>query len=201
MTYERIDEADGIFWPSPAADHPGTSHLFLGGFATPDRLARFHAISHLAPGEDRDDEYPLYLTTGRVMAHYQSGTQTRRVEALREVAPGPVVEIHPTAARLAHVSSGERVVLSTRRGSATFPVKVTRAIRDDTVFVPFHWGGEQSVNRLTRGAGGRVGDVGDRVGDVRDNDARDPVTGTPDFKVCAVRIKAEAPRERRVRQE
>ena len=85
--------------------------------------------------------------------------------------------MHPTAARLARVSNGERVTLTTRRGAATFTVKVTRAIREDTVFVPFHWGGEQSVNRLT-------------------NPALDPTSRMPEFKVCAVRVepfRSEAP--------
>jgi assimilatory nitrate reductase catalytic subunit len=172
ITYERIDAGDGVFWPCPAADHPGTPRLFCDAFPTPDGRARFHAVAHRPPAEDRDDDYPLYLTTGRLMAHYQSGTQTRRIAALQEVASEPVAEMHPTAARLAGVSDGHHVTLSTRRGTATFRVKVTRAIRDDTVFVPFHWGGAQSVNRLTHAA-------------------LDPISHMPEFKVCAVRATAD----------
>ena len=172
ITYERIDANDGVFWPCSAADHPGTPRLFGDAFPTSDGRARFHAVAHRPPAEDRDDDHPLYLTTGRLMAHYQSGTQTRRIAALQEVAPEPVAEMHPTAARVAGVSDGQRVTLSTRRGTATFKVKVTRAIRDDTVFVPFHWAGAQSINRLTHAA-------------------LDPVSGMPEFKVCAVRAIAD----------
>jgi len=171
ITYERIDAADGVFWPCPAADHPGTPRLFRDAFPTSDGRARFHAVAHRPPAEDRDDDYPLFLTTGRLMAHYQSGTQTRRIAALQQIASEPVAEMHPTAARLAGVSDGQHVTLSTRRGTASFRVKVTRAIRDDTVFVPFHWGGAQSVNRLTHAA-------------------LDPMSGMPEFKVCAVRATA-----------
>lgn len=171
ITYERIDAEAGVFWPCPAVDRLGTPRLFTDNFPTADGRARFHAVSHLPPAEDYDEEYPLYLTTGRVMAHYQSGTQTRRVTALREVAPEAVAEMHPAAARLARVSDGQRVRLSTRRGTATFRLKVTRSIREDTVFVPFHWGGDQSANRLT-------------------NRALDPISKMPEFKVCAVRASA-----------
>jgi assimilatory nitrate reductase catalytic subunit len=168
ITYDRLDAGDGVFWPCPAPAHPGTPRLFTTSFPTSDGRARFHAIAHQPPAEDRGEEYPLYLTTGRVMAHYQSGTQTRRVAALQEVAPEAVAEMHPTAARLARVSDGGRVTLTTRRGAATYRLKVTRSIREDTVFVPFHWGGDQSANRLT-------------------NAALDPVSKMPEFKVCAVR--------------
>jgi assimilatory nitrate reductase catalytic subunit len=178
ISYDRLDAEDGVFWPCPAAVHPGTPRLFTSTFPTPDGRARFHAVSHRPPAEDRDDEYPLYLTTGRVMAHYQSGTQTRRVAALQEVSPEPVAEMHPAAAHLANVSDGERVTLTTRRGAATFRVKVTRSIREDTVFVPFHWSGDQSANRLTQRA-------------------LDPVSKMPEFKVCAVRAGACADAETR----
>jgi assimilatory nitrate reductase catalytic subunit len=113
----------------------------------------------------------LYLTTGRVLAQYQSGTQTRRVEALNDLAAEPLLEMHPSTACAARVSSGDRVVLTTRRGSATFVVKTTLSIREDTVFVAFHWGGDQSANRLT-------------------NAALDPTSKMPEFKVCATRVSA-----------
>jgi assimilatory nitrate reductase catalytic subunit len=172
VTCERIDAEDGVFWPCSDADHPGTPRLFIDRFPTASGRARFHAVSHQPPAEDRDATYPLYLTTGRILAQYQSGTQTRRIAALNDLAPSPVAEMHPTAARQAHISNGDRVTLTTRRGAATFTVKVTRGIREDTVFVPFHWGGEQSANRLT-------------------NPALDPVSRMPEFKVCAVRADAK----------
>jgi assimilatory nitrate reductase catalytic subunit len=172
ISYERIDAEDGVFWPCPDADHPGTPRLFAERFPTPTGRARFHATPHQAPAEARDGVYPLHLTTGRVLAHYQSGAQTRRVAELQERAPEPLAEMHPTTAQLAHLSDGQYIRLETRRGSARFRLKVTRAIREDTVFVPFHWSGEQSVNRLT-------------------NPALDPVSKMPEFKVCAVRASAD----------
>jgi assimilatory nitrate reductase catalytic subunit len=179
VTYERLDASQGLFWPCPDEDHPGTPRLFADGFPTPTGRARFHAVSHQAPAEPPDADYPLFLTTGRLLAHYQSGTQTRRVPELVQLASAPVAQLHPSTARRFALSHGEEVTLSTRRGSARFRVEVTSHLREDTVFVPFHWGGEQAVNRLTHAA-------------------LDPVSRMPEFKLCAVRIeqmpgKGEAP--------
>jgi len=171
ITYEKIQANDGVFWPCPSEDHSGTPRLFQQRFPTPTGKARFHAIRHLPPAETIDSEYPLYLTTGRVLAQYQSGTQTRRVEQLRSIMPNPLAEIHPTVARRYKLASGDSVTLATRRGTATFTVKVTTDIREDTIFVPFHWSENQSVNRLT-------------------NPALDPTSRMPEFKVCAVRIES-----------
>jgi assimilatory nitrate reductase catalytic subunit len=171
ITYERVEAEQGVFWPCPAIDHPGTPRLFANTFPTPSQRARFHAVSHRAIAEETTAEFPLYLTTGRILAQYQSGTQTRRVGTLHDLASEPMVEIHPTTACAAGVAAGDRVVLTTRRGSATFVVRTTRSIREDTVFVPFHWGGGQSANRLT-------------------NAALDPTSKMPEFKVCATRIDA-----------
>jgi len=164
ITYQKIEGQQGVFWPCPSEDHPGTRRLFQDTFPTPSGRARFSAIRHQDPAETPDAEYPLYLTTGRLLAQYQSGTQTRRVARLREMAPHPQVEIHPTTARQYGLSNGDMAHLTTRRGSALFMVKVTTTIREDTVFVPFHWGGRQSVNRLT-------------------NPALDPTSRMPEFKV------------------
>jgi assimilatory nitrate reductase catalytic subunit len=173
ISYERIDAEDGVFWPCPEPDHAGTPRLFAQTFPTASGRARFHAVLHQAPAEEWDDGYPLYLTTGRVLAHYGTGAQTRRIAELHALSPEGVAEMHPTAARLAHVSDGARIRLTTRRGSATFRLKVTRTIREDTVFVPIHWGGGQSANRLT-------------------NAALDPISKIPELKVCAVRVTADA---------
>jgi assimilatory nitrate reductase catalytic subunit len=173
ITYERIDEEEGVFWPCPAEDHPGTPRLFADTFPTPSGRARFRAVAHGVPADNRDDEYPLYLTTGRVLAQYQSGTQTRHVSELQDAAPDPLAEIHPATARAYGIGVGDRVTLTTRRGAGTFKVKITHAIREDTIFVPFHWGGEHSINRLT-------------------NSALDPVSRMPELKVCAVRVRAAA---------
>jgi assimilatory nitrate reductase catalytic subunit len=170
ITYEKIAANNGVFWPCPAEDHPGTPRLFTERFHTPNGKARFHAVRHQPPAEEPDADYPLYLTTGRVMAQYQSGTQTRRIAQLQAIAPEPLAEIHPTMARRYGVADGDPITLQTRRGAASFRVKVTPNIREDTVFVPFHWGGVQAANRLT-------------------NPALDPVSRMPEFKVCAVKIE------------
>jgi assimilatory nitrate reductase catalytic subunit len=176
ITYERIEAEDGVFWPCPAVDHPGTPRLFAERFPTPSGRARFHAVRHQMPAEDRDAGYPLYLTTGRILGQYQTGTQTRRAAKLQELAPEPLAEIHPLTARRFGLRDQASVTLTSRRGSGSFKVKITASIREDTVFVPFHWGGEQSINRLT-------------------NPALDPISRMPEFKVCAVRADACAPEE------
>jgi assimilatory nitrate reductase catalytic subunit len=174
ITYDRIDEDDGVFWPCPDLDHPGTPRLFADGFPMPGGRARFHAIAHGTPAEDRDASFPLHLTTGRVLAQYQSGTQTRRVPALDALAPEPLAELHPATARRLGLVEGAIVTLATRRGSGRFKVTLTAGAREDTVFVPFHWGGAQSINRLTHAAA-------------------DPVSGMPELKVCAVRATVAEP--------
>jgi assimilatory nitrate reductase catalytic subunit len=174
ITYDRLDSEDGVFWPCPAATHPGTPRLFAESFPTTCGHARFHAIAHQPPAEERDVDHPLYLTTGRVLAHYQSGTQTRRVAKLEETTPEPVAEIHPATARRLRLAEDDHIVITTRRGTAVFPVKITPTIREDTVFVPFHWAGSRSANRLT-------------------NPVLDPISRMPEFKVCAARVTKAAP--------
>lgn len=170
ITYEKIDANDGVFWPCPTTSHGGTPRMFVNGFPTPTGRARFHAVRHGSPAEAPDAEFPLYLTTGRNLSQYQSGTQTRRVAELRDMTPAPSAEMHPVTVARYGLAEGEGVTLTTRRGAAEFKVKITRSIREDTVFVPFHWGGMQAANRLT-------------------NPALDPTSRMPEFKVCAVRIE------------
>jgi len=174
ITYERIRREDGVFWPCPDERHPGTPRMFLDRFATTDGRARFHAVEFQPPAEEPDHEYPLYLTTGRVMAQYQSGTQTRRVTALMQAAPEAFVQIHPSMARTYRVSDGDRVRLTTRRGTALLRAHLTAGIRMDTLFVPFHFAGSGRANLLT-------------------NPALDPVSRMPEFKVCAARLEKENP--------
>ncbi|MFJ6379469.1 molybdopterin oxidoreductase family protein [Kitasatospora sp. NPDC092039] len=170
IDYARIAAEDGVFWPCPAPDHPGTPRLFLDRFATPDGRARFAAVTHRPAGEEPDAAYPLYLTTGRVLAQYQSGAQTRRVAELNSAAPGPYVELHPRLAARLGIADGEPVAVTSRRGRAVAPARVTEAIRPDTVFMPFHWAGAGRANSLT-------------------NPALDPVSRMPEFKLCAVRVE------------
>jgi assimilatory nitrate reductase catalytic subunit len=171
ISYGRIAAEDGVFWPCPAPDHPGTPRMFLDRFATPDGRARFFPAEHRQAAEDIDAEYPVYLTTGRLLQHYQSGAQTRRVPALREAQPEPFVEVHPDLAAACSLEEGDLARVVSRRGEARGRVRVTDTVRPDTVFMPFHWGGPGSANLVT-------------------NPALDPVSKMPEFKVCAVRVEA-----------
>ncbi|GLH98545.1 molybdopterin oxidoreductase family protein [Phytohabitans aurantiacus] len=149
ISYERIEAERGVFWPCPAADHPGTPRLFTDRFATADGRARFVRVDHHEPAESPDQEYPYVLTTGRIMQQYQSGNQTRRSRSLRLTADDPRAEIHPDLARRLGIGAADLVELRTRRGTAVFRAHLTDTIRPDTVFVPFHWGGPASANALT----------------------------------------------------
>lgn len=171
ISYPRLVEEGGVFWPCPEEGHSGTPRLFLERFATGDGRARFADVSHRAAAEETDDSFPLYLTTGRVVSQYQSGAQTRRVGELNAAAPGPFVEMHPRLAARVGVVEGEPVVVVSRRGRAVAPARITSGIRPDTVFMPFHWAGAGRANNLT-------------------NPALDPTSGMPEFKVCAVRVEA-----------
>lgn len=179
ISYGRLAEENGVFWPCPQnadADpegevaHPGTPRLFLDRFATPDGRARFAPVTHRPTAEEPDAEYPLLLTTGRVVSQYQSGAQTRRVTELNAAAPGPFVELHPRLASRIGAAEGDPVTVTSRRGRATAPARITSAIRPDTVFMPFHWPGEGRANTLT-------------------NPALDPTSRMPEFKSCAVRVE------------
>jgi len=171
ITAARIDRESGVFWPCASTAKPGTPRLFAERFHTPSGRARFHRVQTFGGGERPDADYPFYLTTGRVLAQYQSGTQTRRITALRRAARVAEAEIHPRAAQRAGLADGGDVTIETRRGRASFRVKTTAAIREDTIFVPFHWPDDHSANRLT-------------------NPALDPISRMPEFKVCAARIAA-----------
>ncbi|MFS3126909.1 molybdopterin oxidoreductase family protein [Nocardioides sp. Bht2] len=166
ITWARIRAEGGLFWPCPDEAHPGTPRMFTERFAHADGRARFHVVEHRGAAEVPDADYPVHLTTGRVLAQYQSGAQTRRVRELPD--QGPFVELHPMLARRVGVVDGEQVELRTRRGALRVPAKVVSTIRPDTVFVPFHWVG---ANLLT-------------------NDALDPTSRMPEFKVCAVAVSA-----------
>src|SRR6185437_12393322 len=134
ISYDRIASEDGVFWPCPAPGHPGTPRMFLDRFATPDGRARFFPAEHRPPAEDIDAEYPAYLTTGRLLQHYQSGAQTRRVPALRKAQPEPFVEVHPDLAAACFLEEGDLARVVSRRGEARGRVRITDTVRADTVF-------------------------------------------------------------------
>jgi assimilatory nitrate reductase catalytic subunit len=170
ITYERIADETGVFWPCPDTEHAGTPRPFLDTFPTPAGRARFVPVEHRPPAEEIDDDYPVYLTTGRVLAHYQSGAQTRRIASLAQAVPEPYVELHPDLAERLEIGAGDLVRVTSRRGAGEGVARISDAIRSDTVFMPFHWEG---TNRLT-------------------NPALDPVSRMPEFKVCAVRVERVA---------
>ena len=176
-TWEKIDAQDGVFWPCPSDDHPGTPRLFTERFGHPDGRARFIAVPHAPPVEEPGGSYPLRLTSGRVVYQYLSGTQTRRIGFLNSQAPEPWVEVHPRTAGPLGIQSGERVRVRTPRGAMELLALVTPTIRPDTLFIPFHYGHEQSVNQLTQ-------------------PAVEPTVKIPEFKACAAVLeRLDAPPE------
>ncbi|MEU4474806.1 molybdopterin oxidoreductase family protein [Micromonospora sp. NPDC023888] len=170
ITWARIDDADGVYWPCPTEDGPDTPRLFADRFPTPDGRARFHPVDHRPAAEEVSAAYPLHFTTGRVLAQYQSGTQTRRVAALRRAAGEAFVELHPDLAARLGVDDGDPVRVTSRRGELCAPARLSAGIRPDTVFAPFHYAGAGRANSVT-------------------NDAVDPISGMPEFKICAVRVE------------
>ncbi|MGJ6980481.1 molybdopterin oxidoreductase family protein [Aestuariimicrobium soli] len=171
ISWQRLDAGEELHWPCPADNHPGTPRVFLDRFPTPDGRARMLPVQHHAPADDVRADADVHLITGRVLQHYQSGAQTRRVDELNSAQPGPFVEVHPLLADRIGLADGDEALLTTRRGQAIAVVRLSEDIRADTVFMAFHWSGLGSANRLT-------------------NDATDPISGMPEFKVTAVRIEA-----------
>ncbi len=176
ITYERIDREMGVFWPCPSEDHPGTPRLFEGGkFFHPDGKARFLVTEWRPSGDPVDEDFPIYLTTGRVVNQYLSGTQTRRIGPLVDQFPSPRLEIHPRLAEAQGIADGDWVTIVSRRDRITLQAMVVRTIRPDTVFIAYHWAGERSANRLT-------------------HRTLDPRSKIPEFKVSACRLeKAPGP--------
>ncbi|HEU5015366.1 MAG TPA: molybdopterin oxidoreductase family protein [Roseiflexaceae bacterium] len=170
ITWEKIDEQEGVFWPCPTLDHPGTPRLFTERFAHPDGKARFFPIEYTPAAEEPGGDFPFRLTTGRVVYQYLSGNQTRRLGFLNSQAPEPWVEIHPLAAERLGIAQGQRVRVRTPRGEMELKALVAPTIRPDTLFIPFHYGHAQAVNQLT-------------------NPAVDPTVKIPEYKVCAAAVE------------
>ncbi|MBI4265417.1 MAG: molybdopterin oxidoreductase family protein [Acidobacteria bacterium] len=196
VTYEKIERQMGVFWPcysedpetGQPIDHPGTPRLFERGsynpvargngpFYFPDGKARFNVAEYRPPVDDADEEYPIYLTTGRVVSQFLSGTQTRRIGPLVDQYPEPRVELHPRLADTLGIEDGAWTTVETRRGAITVRAMVVTTIRPDTVFIPYHWPGQKSPNRLTVAA-------------------QDPISKIPQYKVCGCRVRrADGPPE------
>ena len=192
ITYEKVEANYGIFWPcysedprtGQPIDHPGTPRLFepgsyniiargAGPFYFPDGKARFNVAEYRTPVDDASEEYPIFLTTGRVVSQFLSGTQTRRIGPLVKQYPEPKVEMHPRLAQKLGIVTGDWTTVSTRRGETTLRAMVVTTIRPDTVFIPYHWGGPKSANQLTVSA-------------------QDPISKIPQYKVCGCQVRKAA---------
>lgn len=193
ITYEKIERQMGVFWPcyshdpetgAPTPEHPGTPRLFepgsynpvargAGPFYFPDGRARFNVADYRPAVDDASEEYPLFLTTGRVVSQFLSGTQTRRIGPLVKQYPEPRIEMHPRLAEKLGIADNEWATCETRRGEITLRAMVVTTIRPDTVFVPYHWPGDKSANRLTVAA-------------------QDPISKIPQYKVCGCRVRKAA---------
>jgi formate dehydrogenase alpha subunit len=171
ISYERLEQLGGLQWPCTAPDHPGTAYLHKGKFSR--GLGLFTAIPYKPPAELPDAEYPLTLTTGRLMFHFHTGTMTRRSKKLESEVPEAYVEIHPDDAKRIGLDGGRRVRVVSRRGQIELGARITERIKPGIVFIPFHFA-EAAANALT-------------------NSAIDPVAKIPEYKVCSVRVEPASP--------
>jgi len=169
MSYDRL-EGEGLQWPCPTPDHPGTRYLHKGKIARGKGL--FHAIDFKPPAEIVDDEYPFWFSTGRVFAHYHTGTMTRNSPTLDSEIKEGFLEISQNDAAKLNIKDGDTVTVSSRRGSVDIRAEITKRVEDGSVFMPFHFI-ESCANILT-------------------NPAHDPICKIPELKVCAVNVEKAA---------
>jgi formate dehydrogenase major subunit/formate dehydrogenase alpha subunit len=169
ITYDRI-EYEGIFWPCPDIEHPGTPILHREKFTRGKGM--FHAIDYIPPAEQIDKEYPIYLTTGRLLYQYHTGTMSMKTDDLNERAPESFVEISLQDANKFDIKDGSMINIASRRGNINARVKVSGKAVPGTVFIPFHYA-QAAANKLT-------------------NAALDPISGIPEYKVCAVKLSKAA---------
>ncbi len=170
INYDRL-EVQGIHWPCTGTDHPGTPCLHVDQFTC--GLGVFHAVEHQDPAEIPDADYPLYLTTGRVLYQYHTGTMTMKTDGLNDLAPECFVEISAQDARKYEVQDGERIRVASRRGQIEARAQISAVASEGTLFIPFHWA-EAAANKLT-------------------NSALDPTAKIPEYKVCAVKLEKASP--------
>jgi formate dehydrogenase major subunit/formate dehydrogenase alpha subunit len=168
ITPERLESGERLQWPVPQHDHPGTPILHVGKFSS--GRGRFHVVEHLPPAELPDDDYPLLLTTGRVLYHWHGGELTRRAAGLAAICPEPILELSPEDARRRSISPGDWVSVTSRRGELRARACVTTRVSEGVVFANFHFPGLGNANNLT-------------------NNRVDPIAKIPEYKVCAVRIE------------
>ncbi len=172
MAYERLDKI-GLQWPCPSKEHGGTPYLHKDKFSR--GKGSFTCIEFKEPAELPDQEYPLNLTTGRVIFHFHTGTMTRRTEILNKEMQTGYVEINPIDAKRLDVTDGEQVLVQSRRGEIKIQALTTERVPEGVIFIPFHFT-ECAANILT-------------------NNAVDPVAKIPEFKTCSARIKKISTKE------
>ena len=169
MSYKHL-EGKGLSWPCPDDTHPGTKILHVGKFSR--GLGKFHAVKAKDPAEEPDEEYPLFLSTGRILYHYHTGTMTRRSGPLDWREPGSFVEINAEDAANAELEDGDKVTIKSRRGTVNTFVRISDGVSPGTVFMAFHWR-EASANLLTQ------------------DFKLDPVAKIPEYKICAVKLEKQ----------
>lgn len=167
ITWERLEAGDALHWPVPSTDHPGTPILHVGKFSR--GLGRFAAVDHVPPAELPDEDYPLMLTTGRVIYHWHAGEMTHRAAGLEAMYPEALVEIHPRDAARAGIDANGMMKVASRRGEILAKAQITDRVEPGLIFTTFHFA-ESAANFLT-------------------NPALDPQAKIPEFKVCAVRVE------------
>jgi len=173
ISYQRLDRG-GLQWPCPSKYHPGTRYLHKGRFAR--GLGKFHVVDYKPPAELPDEEYPFYLSTGRIREHYHTGTMTRRSSGLDHLAPEERIQMHPDDAAMLGIAEGDWVLLTSRRGCVRARVRLTDRSLPGMVFGTFHFA-EVPINELT-------------------NDVVDPIGKIPEYKVAAVRVEKMAEAEK-----
>lgn len=176
ISHEKLEKIDrsageesiaGLQWPCPDADHPGTKFLHEDGILRGKGL--FMPVHYIPPAELPDEDYGLFLSTGRTLYHYNAATQTRRESGLDAKQSEAFVELHPSDARKRGVHHGDMVEVATRRGSVQLRAILSRQVRPGCIWMPLHFA-EARANVLT-------------------NDVGDAVTGTAEYKVCAAEVR------------
>ena len=167
VTYERLERGETFQWPVKDASHGGTPVLHIGKFAR--GLGKFAPIEHVPPAELPDDEYPMILSTGRVLYHYHGGEMSRRSQGLMAIYPQPLIEVNPDDAERLGLNGRKRVRVTSRRGSIEAEAQVTDRVPPGMVFANFHFP-QASANQVTISA-------------------LDPVAKIPEYKVCAVKVQ------------
>jgi predicted molibdopterin-dependent oxidoreductase YjgC len=167
VNYARLERGEQLQWPVRDLNHPGTPVMHIGQFAR--GLGKFTPIDHIPPAEMPDDDYPINLSTGRVLYHWHGGEMTRRAKGLLEVYPEALIEVNPDDARFLGIDGNKRVRVSSRRGSIVAEAWITDRVPPGMVYANFHFP-DASVNELTIAA-------------------LDPVSKIPEYKICAVKVE------------